>query len=189
MAFSHAVRTRQVCGFLAAERRTAQASRFGNEDLISGSLVRSKNRLSAGLHLRHALRWLGLHLVARRTRRIRRGALGLQGLGVEDAIAPEVTIGERLRVIFESIGRRFGPVVRHQEQLILLHQDKLNMGTRSLDRSRLYMPRDSQTLRISAIPHLVQFADGHVVALAVLYAGVSEISKQKADHHRSRAEL
>src|ERR1700683_3831042 len=63
------------------------------------------------------------------------------------------------------------------------------MRARSLDRPGLHIPRNPQTLRISAIPHLVQFADGDVIALAILHAGISEVTEQQQNPDRSRTEL
>src|SRR5258708_27617723 len=144
---------------------------------------------SARLHLRHALGRLGLHLVARPLWGILRCALCLQSLSVEDAIVTKAAVGERLRVVLESIGRRVGSGIVHREQLILLHQHKLNVGSSALDRAGLHISRNSQALGESAIAHLVQLADRNVVALAVLHAGVREITKQQKNHNRGRAEF
>src|SRR5208283_8135 len=55
-------------------------------------------------------------------RRVLRGTLGLQLLGVEHPITAKAAIGEGLRIIFEGIGRRFSPGVIHRYRLIFFHQ-------------------------------------------------------------------
>jgi len=127
----------------------------------------------------HALGGSGLHLVSGLLRSIFRRALGLQRFRVENAVMPKAAIGQRLRVIFKSIGRRFSSCVIYREQLILLHQHKLYVSPVAPDRSRLHIPRDPQALGVSAIAQLVQFGDGDVIALAVLNPGVGEITEQK----------
>src|SRR5260370_6674679 len=70
-------------------------------------LIRHPAR-SGVLILRHALcrfcAWRGSRL-----RRILRRALGLQLLGVEDAVASKTAVGQGLRVVLESVGRGLGP--------------------------------------------------------------------------------
>jgi hypothetical protein len=101
----------------------------------------------------------------------------------------KAAIGQGLRIVLEGVRRRFGSSVIDREQLILFHQDELHVGSGALDRPRLHIPRDSQTLRVSAITHLVQFADGNVVALAILHAGVGEIAEQQKNQDRRSPEL
>src|SRR3982074_409355 len=96
------------------------------------------------LHLRHALGRLGLPLVARLLWRILRCALCLQSLSVEDAIVTKAAVSESLRVILESIGRRFASGIVHREQLVLLHEHKLDVRSRSPDRPGLHISRNSQ---------------------------------------------
>ena len=50
--------------------------------------------------------------------RVFRGALGLQLLGVKNAVAAKTAIGQGLGVVFESVRRRFGPAVNHGQKLI-----------------------------------------------------------------------
>ena len=59
----------------------------------------------------HALGGSSLHLVSGLLRSIFRRALGLQCFGVENAVMPKAAIGQRLRIVLKSIGRRFGPRV------------------------------------------------------------------------------
>src|ERR1039457_2487064 len=63
------------------------------------------------------------------------------------------------------------------------------MRPRAMDRSRLHIPRHPQPLGVSPVPHLVQLADGDVVALPILHAGVSEITEQEKNHDNGRTEL
>src|SRR5260370_26024068 len=108
---------------------------------------------------------------------------------MKDAIAAEAAIGEGLRIVLESIRRRFDTAVVHREQLILLHERELHLRPRALDRPRLHIPRHPQPLAVSPIPHLVQLADGDVVALAILHPGISKVAEQEKNHDRSRAEF
>ena len=66
-------------------------------------------------------------------RRILRGALGLQLLGVKDAIAIEAAVGQRLGIVLERVGRRLGAGVVHVKRLIFFHQHKLNVRPLTLD--------------------------------------------------------
>src|SRR5271165_1287716 len=145
------------------------------------------------LHLRHAFRrLLGLHAIPRSAgllRRILRSALGLQSLGMKDAIAPKAAVRQRLRIVLESIRRRFGSGVIHWEQLILLDQHELNMGAGAFDRAWLDVPRYPQALRVNPVPHLVQLTDGDVVTLAVLHPGICQVAEQEKDYERGPTEF
>src|SRR5580700_9776154 len=63
------------------------------------------------------------------------------------------------------------------------------MRSRALDRARLHIPGHSQALRVSAVAHFVQLADGDVIALAILHAGIREVAQQEKNQDRSPAEL
>jgi hypothetical protein len=108
---------------------------------------------------------------------------------VKDAVAAKVAIGQRLRVIFESVGRRFRAAVVHGERLILFHQDKLHPGSVALDRSGLYVSRHPQALRVSGVAHGLQLFDGDVIAFAVLDAGIRQVTQQHHDERGRSAEL
>src|SRR4029078_10882721 len=85
----------------------------------------------------------------------------------------------------EGVRRRFGAVIDDAQQLVILNQDEAHVCTAALNRSRLYVSGDSQTLGVSAIPHSMQFFDGDVIALALLYTGVGEIAQsEQDDDHR-----
>src|SRR5579872_5764333 len=96
------------------------------------ALIRGDRGLSDRLHLSDALGGRSLHLITR-LRSIFRGALGLESLGVKNAIVTETAIGKCLRIIFEGIGGRLGSGVVNIEQLILLHQHELNVRPYPLD--------------------------------------------------------
>jgi len=108
---------------------------------------------------------------------------------MKNAITAIAAIGEGLRIIFESIGRSFGSGVIDGEKLILLHQHKFHVRAGAFDRSRLHITRYAQALGVGAVAHLVELADGDVIAFAVLDTGVGEIAEQKKDYDRGAAEL
>src|SRR5580692_5637980 len=106
----------------------------------------------ACLNLGHALRG-GIRRCAvggrsRLLRRILRRALGLQLLGMEDAVASETAVGQRLRIVLEGIGRWLGAAIRDLKSLIVLDQDELDFRSVTLDRTRLNIPRNSQALGV-----------------------------------------
>ena len=143
-----------------------------------------------GLDLSHVLGWRRLRCGSwLLLGSVLRSALCLQLLGVKHAVAAEAAIGQGLRIVFKSIGRSFGPGVIHCQILILLYQHKLHVGPGPLDRSRLHIAGDSQTLRVRAVAHLMQLLDGDVVALAVLDTGVCQVGKQQQDEKRRSAKL
>ena len=67
------------------------------------------------LVLRHALAGSAAGVLPAAFGRVLRGALGLQLLGVEDAVASETAIGQRLRVVLKSVGRSFGSGIRNRQ--------------------------------------------------------------------------
>ncbi len=149
------------------------------EDLIHAAAGRC-------FHLRHTLRRIScLHAIpwsSRLLRSILRRALRLQCLRVKHTVVIEAPIGERLGVVFERVGWSFGSGVIDVERLILFHQHELHVSSRAFDRARLYIPGDAQALRVRTVAHPVEFLDGDVVALAVLYAGVGEVAQQQDDN-------
>jgi len=122
-------------------------------------------------------------------RRVFRGALGLQLLGMEDAIASEATVGQCLGIVFERIGRRLGAAVRNLKSLIVLYQDEFNFRSVPLDRTGLNIPRNPQALGVGRVSHSPQFLDSDVIALALLDAGISEIPERQQDDYRGTAEF
>ena len=121
-----------------------------------------------------------------RLRSVLRGALRLQLLGVEHAIVSETAIGQGLRIVFESVWRRFSPGVRHGQRQVVFFQHEVNARSGALDRPGHHISRDAQSLGIGVVAHAVQFLDGDVVALAVLYAGIGEIAERKQNQHGYR---
>ena len=116
-----------------------------------GELVRHPIR-SGTLVLRHALAGLSGRSGSG-LRRVLRRALGLQLLGVENAIAPEFAIGQGLRVVLKSVGWGFGPGIGNGQRQIVFLQHEIDAGSRTLDRSRHYVSSYSQTLGVRLVPH------------------------------------
>jgi hypothetical protein len=160
--------------------------------LIARSLVRHRAR-AASLDLGHALRGRSRRRAAGGRsgllRGVLRGALGLQLLGVEDAIASETSIGQGLGIVFEGIGRGLGAAVRNLKSLIILYQDEVNFSAVTLDRTRLHIPRDAQSLGVGGVSHTAQFLDGDVVTLTLLHPGVGQVSEREQDDYGRAAEL
>jgi len=71
--------------------------------------------------------------------------------GVKDAIASKAAIGQRLRVVLESIRRRFRSAIDHGQKLIVFYQHKVDAGAGPLDRTGLHIPSHAQMLGISAV--------------------------------------
>jgi len=110
------------------------------------------------LHLAHALCRCACRRCTRRTRLLRcvlGGAFGLQLLGVKDAVAAEVAIGEGLRLVLERIRRCFRAGVIYGEILVLLDQHELHVRSSPVDGARLHISSDAQTLGVRPIAHLV----------------------------------
>src|SRR5208337_374525 len=63
------------------------------------------------------------------------------------------------------------------------------MRSHALDRSRLDIARNSQTLRVSAVAHLVQLFNRDVVTLAVLYAAIGQVAEQQQNGRRHSAKF
>src|SRR6202521_2031383 len=96
---------------------------------------------------------------------------------MEDAIASETAVCQRLGIVLEGIGRRFRTTVRDRQSLVVLYKDKLNFCAVALDRTGLNVPRDAQALGVGGVSHTTQFLDGDVVTLAFLDASVSQVSE------------
>src|ERR1700685_1801990 len=126
---------------------------------------------------------------SRLLRGVLRGAFGLQLLGMEDAVASEAAVGQRLGIVLEGIRRRLGAAVRNLKRLIVLDQDKLNFCAVPLDRARLHISRDAQPLGVGRISHAAQFFNRDVVALTLLDAGISHVSKRQQDDYRRATEF
>src|ERR1035438_3098151 len=105
------------------------------------------------------------------------------------AVTVKAPVGQGLGIILERIGRRFSPGVIHVERLILFHQHELHVYTSPLDRARLHVSGNPQTLRIGAVPHLVQLFNGDVITLAVLHTSVGKVAEQHQNHCRRSTEL
>src|ERR1700675_2675083 len=116
-----------------------------------GELVRHPTR-SGTLVLRHALTGFSGRSGSG-LRRILRRALGLQLLGVKNAIAPEFAIGQGLRVVLKSVGRGFGPGIRNGQRKIIFLQHEIDAGSRALNRARHYVSRYSKSLGVRLAPH------------------------------------
>src|SRR5208337_5560055 len=93
----------------------------------------ARSRTLRTLVLRHALARLGGWSCSG-LRRVFRGALGLQLLGMENAVVSEAAIGQGLRVVFKSVGRSFGPGIRHGQRQIVFLQHEIDARSRALDR-------------------------------------------------------
>ena len=102
---------------------------------------------------------------------------------------PKTAIRQGLRVVFESIGRSLRPRIRNRQRQFIFFQHEVHARSRALDRPRHHIARHAQTLRVSVIPHAVQFFDGDVIALAVLHARVGQIAQRQHNQHRHRPEF
>ena len=93
-------------------------------------------RSTCNPHCRHVLRRL-IRGSSRLLWCILGSTLRLQLLSVEDIVVTEAALGQRLSLVFESIGRRFRPAVHYVQELIVFHQDEFDFATGTLDRTRL----------------------------------------------------
>src|SRR5947209_14305776 len=95
-------------------------------------------------------------------------ALGLQVGGMEDAITPEVSFGERLRIIFKSIGRGFAAGVDHRDQVAVLAEHKFHPRSGALDGAGCDVAGHAQPPGVNGATLrglLLELGDGHVIAL------------------------
>src|SRR5271169_1035351 len=121
--------------------------------------------------------------------RVLGGALGLQHLGVEDAVVPVAALGQRLGVVHEGVGRRLGAVINHGQHQVLLDERELHMRALALDRARRHVAGHPQALGVDAGIHRAQLLDGHVVALALLHPGERQVGQPEDDDPDSHAKL
>src|SRR5271157_1625813 len=63
-------------------------------------------------------------------------ALGLDVGGAENTVAPVLAFRQRLRIVFEGVGRGLGPAVNHWQCAVLLHQQELQVSALALDGTR-----------------------------------------------------
>ena len=56
---------------------------------------------------------------------------------MENTVVSEAALGQGLRAVFEGVGRRFGPVVNHVEELLILNQYEIHIGPAALNLPRL----------------------------------------------------
>ena len=102
------------------------------------------------------------------------GAFGLELIGVEDAVAAIGADSERLRVVFESVGRRLGSLVRDVEETsaggfgrvaLVFVEDEVYVGSLGHDGAGLDEALDAEIAVISLVSHAAKLGDGDVVAL------------------------
>jgi len=121
--------------------------------------------------------------------RILGSTLRLQLLGVENTVGTKLAIGQRLGLVLECVGGRFRPAVSHIQDLIVLHQDEVNVSTRPFDRASLDVSPNAKPFGIRSIAHATQFLDGDIVAFAILNTGICQVTQSQEDENRYTAEV
>ena len=108
------------------------------------------------------------------------GALGLQDIGVEDAVAAIGAHGQGLGVVFEGVRRRLGALVVDREHTaggglgrvaLKLIQNKRHVRAALLDGAGYNEALHAQLAVVGLVAHGAQFGDGNVVAFASADAG------------------
>ena len=83
---------------------------------------------------------------------------------MEDTIAPVSAHRQRLRTIFEGIGWWFDSLVADPQRMTLFGQNKMRVGTATLDGIGRHIAGHSQMTRVRFVAHGLELADGDVVA-------------------------
>ena len=103
--------------------------------------------------------------------------------GMEDAIPAVGAHGERLRTVFEGVGRRLNALVADLQRVTLLGEDKMCVGAAALDGIGRHIAGYPQMTGVSLVAHGLQLADGDVVALVRLDAGDREVGDGAQDNY------